>query len=237
MPVYDTVIFSDLHLGSSLSLAREFVECLQGMHFKRLILNGDMFEDLNFDRLKEDHWEVLSYLRKLSDPKHGVEVVWVMGNHDPQLALLLGHMVGIEVLDRFEWQAGDLRCVALHGHQFDPSFHRMGWLFPYVSRTFQRVLRVAGMNGWLVRCKDSIAANLQGLSNNVANGAVSWARMHSYDVICCGHTHRPLIKDNSGIMYCNSGSWVKESGSGTFIAFKGKHVQVRETYSQLPIAV
>jgi UDP-2,3-diacylglucosamine pyrophosphatase LpxH len=237
MPVYDTVIVSDVHLGSSLSLAREFVECLQSMNFKRLILNGDMFDDLNFGRLKKDHWEVLSYLRKLSNPKQGVEVVWVMGNHDPQLSLLLGHLVGVEVRDRFEWQAGGMRCVALHGHQFDPSFHRMGWIFPFISRNFQRILRITGMNGWLVRWKNSIAANLQGLSNNVANGAIQWARLHNYDVICCGHTHKPIRRDDSGVLYCNSGSWVKESGSGTFIAFSGKQVQVREVYSHLAIAV
>jgi UDP-2,3-diacylglucosamine pyrophosphatase LpxH len=237
MPVIDTVIVSDVHLGSSLSLTREFLECLQSLNFKRLILNGDMFDDLNFDRLKRDHWEVLSYLRKLSNPKHGVEVVWVIGNHDPKLSLLLGHLVGFEVRDRFEWQAGDLRCVALHGHQFDPSFHLMGFIFPFISRLFQHVLRINVLNGWIVRRLDSITANMQGLSNNVAAGAILWARQHSYDVICCGHTHKSLANTGSGISYYNSGSWVKESGSGTYIAFEGKHIQVREIRRQLAIAV
>jgi UDP-2,3-diacylglucosamine pyrophosphatase LpxH len=237
MPVLDTVVVSDVHLGSSLSLTREFVECLDGMRFKRLILNGDMFDDLNFNRLKKDHWEVLSYLRRLSNPKLGIEVVWVMGNHDPKLSLLLGHMVGIEVRDRYEWEAAGLHCIAIHGHQFDPSFHFMGWIFPHISRMFQHVLRIRGLNRFLVYWKDSIAANLKGLSRNVENGAVVWARTHDYDVICCGHTHKPLYTDNSGVVYCNSGSWVKESGSGTYIAFAGSNIQVKEADSPRPLAI
>jgi UDP-2,3-diacylglucosamine pyrophosphatase LpxH len=232
-PFYDTVIVSDVHLGSPLSLADEFIDCLAGMKFKRLILNGDMFDDLNFNRLKKDHWEVLSYLRKLSNPKQGIEVIWVVGNHDPQLSLLLSHLVGVEVRDRFEWQAGGRRCVALHGHQFDPSFHAFGWFFPLITRAFRQVLRVRGLNRFLVYWKDSIAANLQGLSNNVAEGATRWAKQHDYDVICCGHTHKPLVQDEAGVLYCNSGSWVKESGTGTFIGFAGQQIQVGELSRKL----
>jgi len=48
---FDTVIISDLHLGSEVSQAGAALAFLQSIHFKRLILLGDIFADLNFRRL------------------------------------------------------------------------------------------------------------------------------------------------------------------------------------------
>jgi UDP-2,3-diacylglucosamine pyrophosphatase LpxH len=76
---YDTVILSDLHLGSEVSRAKAALQMLKATSFRRLILLGDIFCDLNFRRLKKEHWHFLSYIRKLSNPKRGVEVVWVEG--------------------------------------------------------------------------------------------------------------------------------------------------------------
>src|SRR5947208_6850986 len=82
--VYDTLILSDLHLGSEVSRAEEALRMLRANRFHRLILLGDIFSDLNFGRLTKPHWKFLSYIRKLSNPKRGVQVVWVEGNHDPR---------------------------------------------------------------------------------------------------------------------------------------------------------
>jgi len=80
--VCDTLILSDLHLGSEISRARDALRMLKQSSFRRLILLGDIFSDLNFGRLKKEHWQFLGYIRKLSNPKRQVEVVWVEGNHD-----------------------------------------------------------------------------------------------------------------------------------------------------------
>ena len=79
---YNTLILSDLHLGAETSHAREATDLLKKSRFHRLILLGDIFADLNFARLNKDHWKFLGYIRKLSNPKRGIEVVWVEGNHD-----------------------------------------------------------------------------------------------------------------------------------------------------------
>ena len=47
----DTLILSDVHLGSEVSHARQAVRMLEGQAFRRLILLGDIFSDLNFRRL------------------------------------------------------------------------------------------------------------------------------------------------------------------------------------------
>jgi len=95
--VYDTLILSDLHLGSEISRAEQATRMLRQDRFRRLILLGDIFSDLNFHRLKKEHWRFLSYIRKLSNPKRGVEVVWVEGNHDRGLATMMAHLVGVRV--------------------------------------------------------------------------------------------------------------------------------------------
>jgi len=78
--VYNTVILSDLHLGAETSRAREATRVLKENRFERLILLGDIFADLNFARLTKEHWKFLGYIRKLSNPKRNIEVVWVEGS-------------------------------------------------------------------------------------------------------------------------------------------------------------
>lgn len=52
----DTLILSDIHLGAEVSQARQAVAMLRQHRFQRLILLGDIFADLNFRRLKKEHW-------------------------------------------------------------------------------------------------------------------------------------------------------------------------------------
>ncbi len=94
-PVYDTLILSNVHLGSECSRARDATRVLKENSFRRLILLGDIFADLNFGRLTKEHWKFLGYIRKLSNPKRKIEVVWVEGNHDPGLADIMSHLVGV----------------------------------------------------------------------------------------------------------------------------------------------
>ena len=44
---HNTLILSDLHLGAETSRAREATRVLRGNRFRRLILLGDIFADLN----------------------------------------------------------------------------------------------------------------------------------------------------------------------------------------------
>src|SRR5262252_3289178 len=105
----DTLILSDLHLGSEVSRARDALRLLKASHFRRLILLGDIFCDLNFRRLKKEHWQFLSYIRKLSNPKRKIEVVWVEGNHDAGLTDVMSHLVGVRVFQQYAWEYQGIR--------------------------------------------------------------------------------------------------------------------------------
>src|SRR5438132_5832782 len=117
--VCDTLILSDLHLGSEISRARDALRMLKQSSFRRLILLGDIFSDLNFGRLKKEHWQFLGYIRKLSNPKRKIEVIWVEGNHDRGLCEVMSHLVGVKVYQEYMWEYRGLRHLAIHGHQFD----------------------------------------------------------------------------------------------------------------------
>ena len=56
--VFDTVIISDLHLGNRFSRARELLYFLKTVKFRHLIINGDVFDDMNMKRLNRHHWKV-----------------------------------------------------------------------------------------------------------------------------------------------------------------------------------
>src|SRR5262249_7063058 len=107
--VYDTLILSDLHLGADMSRARDALRLLQQTRYRRLILNGDIFADLNFARLKKEHWKFLGYIRKLSNPKRNVEVIWVEGNHDHGLTEIMSHLVGVQVYQEYRWEYRGVR--------------------------------------------------------------------------------------------------------------------------------
>jgi len=111
---FDTVIMSDLHLGSEVSQAGAALAFLQSVRFKRLILLGDIFADLNFRRLTKEHWKFLGHIRKLSNPRHEIEVIWVEGNHDHGLTEVMSHLVGIPVYQEYEWHYAGKRHLAIH---------------------------------------------------------------------------------------------------------------------------
>ena len=74
------------------------------------------------------------------------------------------------------------------------------------------------------RWLDWLSTYFQNLSKIVEVKALKYARMHGYDVICCGHTHEAMHSQCDGIDYFNSGCWVKTTG--TYIAFNGPIIEI-----------
>jgi UDP-2,3-diacylglucosamine pyrophosphatase LpxH len=209
-PILDTLIISDLHLGSELSRAREALDLLQSLRYARLILLGDIFSDLNFRRLTGEHWKFLSWIRKLSNPKRKVEVVWVEGNHDQGLANIMSHLVGVPVYQRYVWQYADKRHLAIHGHQFDRFVSRNLLLSRFGEFLFHEIQKLDGRTKAFSRFLDRVNTRWLRLSSKVAAGAIAYARQGRVDRIFCGHTHVATQTERQGIAYYNSGCWVDE---------------------------
>ena len=169
--VYDTLILSDLHLGSEVSRAEEALRMLRANRFHRLILLGDIFSDLNFGRLTKPHWKFLSYIRKLSNPKRGVQVVWVEGNHDHGLSNVMSHLVGVKVYQEYQWDFAGYRHLAIHGHQFD-RFVVNNFLLSRLGSFFYLQLQKIDFKGKsFSRFLDRLNTRWLRLSSKVASGA------------------------------------------------------------------
>ncbi len=225
---HDTLILSDVHLGSEMSRAQDALDVLQSHSFRRLVLLGDIFSDLNFRRLTSEHWKFLTYIRKLSNPKRHVEVVWVEGNHDHGLANLMSHLVGVPVYQRYVWTYAGKRHVAIHGHQFDRFVSKNLLISRVGEQLFYRIQKLDSHAKYFSRFLDRMNTRWLRLSDKVASGAIQYARTGQCERVFCGHTHVALSLARDGVEYYNSGSWV--DARATFLTIDEQGVEV-QTYA------
>jgi len=226
MIIADTIIVSDLHLGSEVSRASGALRMLKAASFNRLILLGDIFSDLNFRRLKKEHWRFLGYIRKLSNPKREIEVVWVEGNHDRGLSQLMSHLVGIRVYQEYAWDYSGIHHLAIHGHQFDRFVSRNRLLSSFLSAGHLAMQKISFGKQRMIGFMERFDSSWLRLSTKVAEGAFAHARSRNAQRIFCGHTHEAMSGERNGTEYYNAGSWTQDRA--TYIAVDARGVQVRE---------
>jgi UDP-2,3-diacylglucosamine pyrophosphatase LpxH len=222
----DTIILSDVHLGSEVSRAPAALRMLKSASFNRLILLGDIFSDLNFRRLKKEHWQFLGHIRKLSNPKRQVEVVWVEGNHDHGLAQLMSHLVGIRVYQEYVWEFDGVRHFAIHGHQFDRFLTRNRVLSTFFSALHLGMQKVSFGKKRMIGFLERFDTAWLRLSEKVASGALAHAKSKNAQRVFCGHTHEALSLKRDGVEYFNSGSWTQDKT--TYIAIDHQGVRICE---------
>lgn len=204
MSKIDTFIVSDVHLGSEVSRAKELLDVLKNHSFKRLILLGDIFDDLNFNHLEKDHWKLLSYIQELSNPKYNIEIVWVLGNHDELIFKVVSSFIGIKVFQEYIWSYKNEKYLAIHGHQFDRFLadnKLISDIASFIYRIFQRFdLRLS-------RFLKRVSKKWLRLSEKIAQGAARHALKNGACYVFCGHTHREATAVINGVNYFNVGCW------------------------------
>jgi UDP-2,3-diacylglucosamine pyrophosphatase LpxH len=205
----DAVILSDLHLGSDNCQARRIKDLLEQIVDGRLvtarvILNGDVFDSIDFRRLNRTHWKVLSLIRKLSDT---VEIIWLAGNHDGS-AEIVSHLLGVTVQDEYILHTGSQRLLILHGHVFDEFIDN----HPIVTFLADRVYRFLQ---WIDRTHSFAKLAKHGsktflrCTQKIEQGAVEMAQRLDCTAVCCGHTHVAVSHTDQPIPYYNSGCWTE----------------------------
>jgi UDP-2,3-diacylglucosamine pyrophosphatase LpxH len=217
----DTIVVSDIHLGSEVSRGKALVQLLRTHEYKRLILNGDVFDGLNFKRLSRDDWKFLSFIRKLSNPRKNVHVVWVVGNHDGGVSEILSHLLGVPVFEEYTWEMHGKKFLAIHGHQFDkwvtthPVITSLASGFYYF---FQKVDPKHKASRFVKRTSKKFLR----MSDRVAHGASRHGRtMHGAVVVLAGHTHHAMDVMHDGVRYVNSGSWTDKPSHFVVVTHDG----------------
>jgi UDP-2,3-diacylglucosamine pyrophosphatase LpxH len=221
----DAIVISDLHLGSDNCQAKAAAaflqEILDGVHAtRRLIINGDVFDSIDFRRLKKTHWKVLSQIRHLSDK---IEVIWIAGNHDGS-AEIVSHLLGVRVVEEYVLSGGEAGDILIiHGHQFDEFINdhpiltwladAAYWVLQKVDRTHYVARLAKARSKTFVRCADKIR-----------EGAMRRAAARGCSGVICGHSHRPEANTSDAIAYYNSGCWTELPT--TYLAIRGGKVEL-----------
>jgi len=218
--VVDTLIISDIHLGLKFSRVEKLVATLKNYKFDRLILNGDIFDGLNFNRLNSEHWEVLSFFRYLSKR---AEVVWIFGNHDGR-ASIMSRLIGVKVRNEYQWRAGNKKCLAIHGHQFDRFMSKNKFISDIATVVFFAVKNFEGHNKKISEWIKKNNRSWLRLSDDVAFKSLHYAKAKGIDYVFCGHTHLARTLDFHGLSYWNSGCWVDLPSH--LITLKGNQVEL-----------
>ena len=217
-PLYDCLVISDLHLGSDVCQARLLEEFLEwaARSTRELVINGDIFDDLNFKRLSKRHFACLKIIRRNSD-RDDFKLVWVRGNHDGP-ADTVGHIVGVEILDEYVFKNDSIGLLILHGDQFDHFITRYKWMTAVGCGLFYTIQKWAPHR--TARAIRRVSKKWQRNSQLIFQRAVEYARGRGFRFVTCGHTHLPLDATADGIRYFNTGTWT-EFPPCPFLAVKG----------------
>lgn len=218
-----TLIISDFHLGSRVSRSKEAADLLNNFEFKKLILLGDIFEDLNFKRLSEDDWKLISIISKLSQ---ATKVRWVEGNHDKGLANIFSALTGVRLHKVYQWQYRNRKYLAIHGHQFDNFLIDNAFLSILASQLYNFIQLVDFRDKRISHFLKRKSKGWLRLSEKVARRALLYARLRGADFIFCGHTHKAMHKRKGKIHYYNSGCWTDLPS--TYITLDGKRIKINE---------
>jgi len=219
---YDVVIISDIHFGSPMCQAKELDEFLSNIRVQYLILAGDVFDDLKFNRLQHWHWQALSRIRKISDH---CQVVWIRGNHDIVSARTMSHLLGVQVRNNFDWEMCGKRFFAVHGDRWDTFIYKHQLTIALITSIYNGLMRLnsggaRAFTKWLKKKAKLLTRN----SEAVQFGAIRYAKKKKYDAVFCGHTHMALLTRVGNIIYGNDGTW--QSDDPHFIGIKESRVDL-----------
>ena|ERR1035437_449980 len=214
---YNTIILSDLHLGSKASRADDIVNFLENNSTERLILNGDIIDGWSLkrgSRWTKKHTKVIRKILKYS--QKGTEVIWVKGNHDDFLKDFIPFELGIiQIVNDYKFC--DLKRkehYVFHGDILDFFITKARWIGILGSIGYDFIL---WMNRWYNKYRELKGLPYYSISKDIKSGvkkatnfindfeenAVKLAKKHHCNNAICGHIHHAEIKDN----YMNSGDW------------------------------
>lgn len=222
-----TAFISDIHLGTRQCRADYLVDFLACLTCDRLVLVGDVI-DLQAMR-RSIHWDsshaaVVEQIFMLA--RRGVEVVYIPGNHDAALRAIIGTEIsGVHILGHLEHVTADgRRLLVSHGDELDEELHNCRLQHWLGEKAYYLLLM---MNHWISGARRCLRRPYWSLSvwakarsgrarKYIARfeAAASRAALEKgYDGYIGGHIHKAALRDDRGVIYCNTGDWVEHCTS------------------------
>ena len=197
-----TIIISDIHLGSPHSCAEEFIHFLDTLPAEaNLIINGDVVDHWHRD-LTGIHLQALEHLQAES---YNRQVIWIRGNHDEKYELV--DPAKIEFTDDYHI---DKRLYISHGYNFDNvmPYHK---LFIIFFKTVHRIrVKLGAESMHVAHYAKQFPKLYEFLKSHVSKNAIIYAKENGYTAVTCGHTHFIEDKTIDGIRYLNTGAWTEQ---------------------------
>ncbi|MBN2634218.1 MAG: UDP-2,3-diacylglucosamine diphosphatase [Bacteroidales bacterium] len=220
---YNTIVISDVHLGTKSSKAKELLEFLKSSSCNTLILNGDIIDGWRLQKSgkwEKQHTSLLKYLIKLIDKKQ-TNIIYLRGNHDDFLEKILPfQFISLSILREYYHISNEKKYLVIHGDIFDHITSNVRWLAKLGDLGYTILLMINKVynNRRLKRGKSYYS--ISKVIKHKVKRAVSYisgfeekliklARSKGCDGVICGHIHHPAIIDKDNITYMNSGDWVE----------------------------
>ena len=221
-----SIFISDCHLGQKLSRGDELLAFLRAMEPENLYLVGDFIDTWC---LRWNWYWPPSYTgifeRLMELRSRGTRIFYTPGNHDAVLRRPLPKFPGIEIADQFIHQLVDRRqFLVIHGDLLDSIEHRWKWLSRIGSFFFNRVIDLNLATNFVLRkigfrpiffsfwIKRS-SKRLLGAFGRFQRKLILTAVNRGLDGIICGHVHWPLMINDGGILYINTGDWLENASA------------------------
>ncbi len=221
---YQTIIISDLHLGTEGAKAKEVTRFLKQNTCKRLILNGDIIDGWQLKKYgswKKKHTAFFKTVLKMMD-EHNTKVVYLRGNHDDFLEQIMPLRLGkqFQIQRDFVLKSGEKRFFITHGDIFDSVTTHFKWLaylgdigytfLLWLNKGYNQYRTWRGLPYYslsaVVKQKIKLAVNF---ISDFEEKLVALAKSRNCDGVICGHIHQPAIRQIDGLTYMNSGDWVE----------------------------
>lgn len=202
----NTVILSDIHLGTADSKADEVVNFLKHVTCKKLILNGDIIDAWALQRggrWASSHSRVIRKILKISEKNH-TEVIYLRGNHDDILERFMPLAFGRIRMEKehIHTSSNGKRYLVIHGDGFDSISTNHRWLATVgsvgydflltINRLYNRIRAWRGMEYFSLskRIKASVKSAVCFI-DRYEELLQQLARQRMCDGIICGHIHTP----------------------------------------------
>jgi len=219
-----TLFISDVHLGTKKCQADKLLEVLKKYEFEKLVIVGDFIDLTSLKRKfywKEDHSTVIQKVLRMS--RKGIEVVYILGNHDHYLRALIKdeniNIGEISICDEHihTTSLGEIIYIC-HGDQFDgfirlhPILYTIGDLAYEMSfkinKFYNIVRKIFGMEYWSLskflksKVKDAIS-----FINDFKRLSMMEVERKKCSSIMIGHIHTPEIEAIGINAYYNTGDF------------------------------
>lgn len=204
---HNITIISDLHLGSNVCRSENIINFLQQINTKTLILNGDIFDNLDFRRLKKSHWRIIKKLRVVAKK---TKLIWIAGNHDRH-AEPIAHLIGASFAKDYIYQSANKIIYITHGDQFDALISSRPLLTRLADNIYRLIQRfdTSLNNDYYYSGKIKLKSKtLSKCLQDVKDKAILHRTKHNYDAIIIGHLHKAEhMMSGNGKEYVNCGCW------------------------------